>query len=235
MIFDISEVENIIGYEFNDKNLLRTCFTHSSYANEHGAVDNELLEFFGDSILEFIVTEHLFKNARGDEGDMTKLRAEMVSKTPLLKVVKKMGLDKFLLLGNGQVKTKNSTDKMYSSIYEALVAGIYLDGGIKAVKKFIEDTLIKEFKPSKTNKQLSSSGKDFKSELQEHVQKTKIGSIGYETLYKKGPDHKPEFKIAVLFNGTKIAEAKGSSKKEAEMAGAKKALQRLKKQGGKQK
>ena len=85
------------------------------------------------------------------------------------------------------------------------------------------------------NKQLSSSGKDFKSELQEHVQKTKIGSIGYETLYKKGPDHKPEFKIAVLFNGTKIAEAKGSSKKEAEMAGAKKALQRLKKQGGKQK
>ena len=233
MIFDVSEVESVIGYEFKDKNLLRQCFTHSSYANEHGALDNELLEFFGDSIMEFVVTEHLYKNSRGDEGDLTKLRAEIVSKAPLLKIVKKMGLDKHLLLGNGQIKTTNSTDKMYSSIYEAVVAGMYIDGGLAPVKKFIEQTLIKEFVPTK--KKVKKVTEDHKSALQEYVQKTKIGSIGYETLYKKGPDHKPEFKIAVLFNGTKIAEAKGSSKKEAEMLGAKKALSTLIKQGGKRK
>lgn len=232
MIFDVSEVESIIGYEFKDKNLLRQCFTHSSYANEHGAMDNELLEFFGDSIMEFVVTEHLYKTARGDEGDMTKLRAEMVSKTPLLKIVFKLGLDKYLLLGNGQTKTTNNTDKMYSSVYEAVVAGIYLDGGLNPTKKFIDRTLIKELSAVKKKVQKAKT-EDHKSALQEYVQKTKIGSIGYQTLSKIGPDHKPEFRIAVLFNGTIIAEAKGPSKKEAEMSGAKKALQKLKKQGGK--
>lgn len=235
MIFDVSEVENAIGYEFKDKNLLRKCFTHSSYANEHGAEDNELLEFFGDSIVEFVVTEYLYKNATGDEGELTKWRADIVSKTPLLKIVIKMGLDKYLLLGNGQTKIHNVTDKMYSSIYEALVAGIYLDGGFIPVKKFIENTLIKEFIPSKKKAVCISKSEDYKSALQEYVQKTKIGSIGYETLYKKGPDHKPEFRIAVLFNGGRIAEAVGTSKKEAEMLGAKKALLTLKKQGGKRK
>lgn len=234
MIFDVSGAENVIGYEFKDKTLLRQCFTHSSYANEHGEENNELLEFFGDAVIQFVITEYLFKHASGDEGDLSKLRAEMVSKTPLLKIVKKMGLDAFLLLGNGQIKTKSGTDKMYSSVYEAIVAGIYLDGGIVPVKKFIERTLIKEFTVA-GKKIKAPKSEDYKSALQEYVQKTKIGSIRYETLYKIGPDHKPEFKIAVLLNGESIAEAKGQSKKEAEMKGAKKALQRLTKQGGKRK
>lgn len=234
MIFDTPAVENAIGYVFKDKMLLRKCFTHSSYANEHGTENNELLEFFGDSILEFVVTEYLYKNAKGDEGDLTKIRADIVSKIPLLKVVRKLGIDQFILLGNGQEKSSNSTDKMYSSLYETVVAGIYFDGGLKEAKKFIERTLISEYLSTpKTAKRKTAMNEDYKSKLQEYVQKTKIGSIGYETLYKKGPDHKPEFKIAVLLNGTKIAEAKGGSKKEAEFTGAKKALALLTKQGGK--
>ncbi len=234
MIFDISGVESKIGYVFKDKMLLRKCFTHSSYANEHNTEDNELLEFFGDSVLEFVVTEYLYKNAKGDEGDLTKVRAEIVSKAPLLAMVRKLGLDEYLLLGNGHGRSSNSTDKMYSSIYETVVAGIYFDGGLKEAKKFIENTLIKEyFSSPKIKKSSPKMNEDYKSLLQEFVQKTKIGSIAYETLYKKGPDHKPEFKIAVLLNGGKIAEAKGGSKKEAEFEGAKKALSKLKKQGGK--
>lgn len=236
MIFDISGVENKIGYVFKDKMLLRKCFTHSSYANEHGAEDNELLEFFGDAVLQFVVTEHLFKNSKGDEGDLTRIRAEIVSKTPLLKMVRQLGIDEYILLGNGQERSLTNTDKMFSSLYETVVAGIYLDGGIKEAKKFIEKTLIAEYvkRPKKVTTK-AKLNEDFKSQLQEFVQKTKIGSIGYETLYKTGPDHKPEFKIAVLLNGSKIAEAKGGSKKEAEFSGAKKALAKLKKQGGKQK
>jgi ribonuclease-3 len=186
--------------------------------------------------LQFVVTEHLYKNSKGDEGDLTRIRAEMVSKTPLLDMVRKLGIDQDILLCNGQGHSTNSTDKMYSSLYETVVAGIYLDGGIKEAKKFIEKTLINEYlkKPKKTVNKVNVN-EDYKSQLQEYVQKTKIGSIGYETLYKIGPDHKPEFKIAVLLNGSKIAEAKGGSKKEAEFAGAKKALAKLKKQGGKQK
>jgi len=237
LIFDIDGCEEKIGYRFKDKMLLRKCFTHASYANEHGESDNELLEFFGDSIMEFVVTEHLYKNAYGDEGKLTAKRAEIVSKDPLLRVVKKMGLHNYVLLGNGQEKSKNQDEKLYSSIYEALVAGIYLDGGMTAVKKFIKETIISDFesreeiKKNKSNKIIG----DAKTKLQEYVQKNKLGSVGYEMLWKKGPDHMPEFRAAALLNGSRIAEGEGQNKKAAEAAAAEIALKRIKKQGGKKK
>ena len=230
MIFDISECESKIGYTFNDKTLLRKCFTHSSYANEHKTDDNELLEFFGDSILEYVVTEHLFKNAYGDEGRLTAIRAEIVSKTPLLASVKKLGLDQFALLGNGQVKSIGDDDKLFSSLYEALVAGIYLDGGLAPVKKFIKETIIADYEAKRIkreNNQVKKHTADFKSAYQEYVQKRKLGSISYETLSKKGPDHRPEFRAAALLNGARLAEGKGSSKKAAENQAAEKALAKL--------
>ena len=140
-IFDIDECEKRIGYTFNDKMLLRRCFTHASYAYENGGEDNELLEFFGDAIIQFVVTEHLYKNAFGDEGKLTKKRAEVVSKEPLLKAVEKLNLIEFVLLGKGQEKAKRTTDKLFSSIYEAVVAGIYIDGGLEKAKKFIKNTI----------------------------------------------------------------------------------------------
>lgn len=234
MIFDIDGCEKKIGYVFKDKMLLRQCFTHASYAHEHrSANDNELLEFFGDSILEFIVTEYLYKNSYGDEGLLTKKRAEIVSKEPLLKVVYKLGLDEYFIMGVGQEKTFRKQDKMFSSIYEALVAGIYLDGGMTAVKKFVTKTLIKDFELNqKQLEKVKTAQKDAKSLLQEYVQERKIGSISYESLSKKGPDHMPEFREAVLLNGQRIAEGTGKSKKTAQKDGAEKALIKLK-EGGK--
>lgn len=228
-IFDIDGCEEKIGYSFKNKMLLRQCFTHASYANEHGENDNELLEFFGDSIMEFVVTEHLYKASYGDEGKLTQIRAEIVSKQPLLNIVKKLGLAEFLLLGKGQGKSNNHDEKLYSSVYEALVAGIYLDGGLAAAKKFITDTLIADYEKKQTAKLKVKAKCESKSELQEYVQKSKIGSISYETLSKKGPDHAPEFRCAVLLNGMRIAEGKGKSIRAAEAAAALSALKRLKK------
>lgn len=227
-IFDIDACEQKIGYVFKDKMLLRQCFTHASYANEHGQKDNELLEFYGDAILEFVVTEYLMENSRGDEGKLTKKRADIVSKDPLLRAVKKLDINDFVLLGNGQGKSKNQEEKLYSSVYEALVAGIYIDGGMNAVKKFILKTLIKDFEEKEKSlaKKVDTSSK---SVFQEYVQKYKLGSISYELTSRSGPDHRPEFKVAALLNGKKIADGKGGSKKEAEAQAAKRALDVIKK------
>ena len=227
MIFDIG-CESKIGYSFKDKTLLRTCFTHSSYANEKGQENNELLEFFGDAILEFVVTEYLFKKKIGSEGDMTRERAEIVSKTPLLQIVKKLGLGEFILLGNGQGKSVDKTEKLYSSVYEALVGGIYLDGGLVAVRKFIKNTLISEYE--RREKSSNKPHTDFysKVEFQEYVQKYKLGSIRYESLSKTGPDHAPEFREAVLLNEKAIAEGKGKSRQAAQNQAARIALENIK-------
>ena len=235
MIFDIDGCEEKIGYSFKDKMLLRQCFTHSSYAYEHGVNDNELLEFFGDSIMEFVVTEYLYKHARGDEGKMTKIRADLVSKTPLLDIVKKMELNEYVLLGRGLEKFVNQDEKLFSSIYEALCAGIYIDGGMAVVKKFINNTLIADYEKKQAKKPKENKKCDAKSQLQEYVQKNKLGSITYELLWKKGPDHMPEFRVAVLLNGTRLAEGTGQSKKLAQAMSAESALNKIKKQGGKSK
>ena len=232
IIFDISGCEEKIGYTFKDKMLLRQCFTHASYANEHGQNDNELLEFFGDSIIEFVVTEYLFKHASGDEGKLTQKRAELVSKQPLLDAVKRLGLEEFVLLGRGQEKALTQDEKLFSSIYEAVVAGMYLDGGLTPVRKFIKETLISEYEKRKATEHKSKIKNDAKSKFQEYVQKHKLGSITYQTLGKIGPDHSPEFRVAALLNGSRIAEGKGGSKKEAEAVAATQALSRIKTQGG---
>ena len=231
MIFEINEIEKAIGYTFKDKMLLRKCFTHSSYSHEHGTEDNEKLEFFGDAIIQFIVTEYLVKNKFGDEGDLTKLRSQIVSKKPLLYSVKKMGIEKYLLLGKG-VKIVDYDEKLFSSVYEAVACGIYMDGGLEKVKKFVLDTIILDFnKRIEIDRQDKISGES-KSKLQEYVQKRKIGSISYETLSVLGPAHMPEFKMAVLLNGKKLAEGKAGSKKQAEAKAAEKAYKLLKKQEG---
>jgi len=234
-IFDIDECEKRIGYRFKDKMLLRRCFTHASYAYENGGEDNELLEFFGDAIIQFVVTEHLYKNAFGDEGKLTKKRSEVVSKEPLLKAVEKLNLIDFVLLGKGQQKTRRTTDKLFSSIYEAVVAGIYLDGGLTTAKKFIKNTIIADFELSKERRKQNSKGIETssKNEFQEYVQKHKLGSIGYDLLWKKGPEHMPEFRVACTLNGMKIAEGSARTKKIAEAVAADSALKKLKRQGGK--
>ena len=235
MIFDIIGIESKIGYSFKDKMLLRKCFTHSSYANEHGGEDNELLEFFGDSIIQFVVTEYLFNNAYGDEGKLTEKRKNIVSKEPLIRAVKKLDIMQYALLGKGLENRIGGEDKLISSLYEALCAGIYLDGGLREVKKFIKKTIITNFEIENKRLEKQKVIDDSKSALQEYVQRRKLGTISYQTLTWSGPAHLPEFRVASLLNGARIAEGKGKSKKEAEKASAKKALALLMKQEGKRK
>lgn len=226
-IFDVSSVEQKIGYVFKDKMLLRKAFTHASYAHEHNQEDNELLEFFGDSIMEFVVTEYLYKNAKGDEGKLTQKRAQMVSRTPLIETVNNLGIADYMLMGNGQKKTARDDDKMFSSIYEALVAAIYIDGGIVPTKRFIKNTIIKDYEkylkscPEKVVKAV------VKSEFQEYVQKYKLGTIKYQLVSKSGPDHSAEFVVSLALNGKVISQGKGNSKKSAEAQAASNALKKL--------
>lgn len=232
MIFDIDACEEKIGYKFKDKMLLRQCFTHASYANEHKEKNNELLEFFGDAVIQFVVTEYLYQKHGGDEGKLTTKRAKIVSKEPLLKSVFKLGLNEFILLGRGQEKNFNNDEKLFSSVYEALVAGIYFDGGMAQVKRFIRRTIIKDFEENQRSVKTGSVS-DVKNKLQEYVQGKKLGVLKYETIAQTGPDHCPEFHVAVTLNGVELARAKGTSKKNASTAVAEKAIKLLLKQEGK--
>lgn len=227
MIFETQECEEKIGYSFKDKLLLRKCFTHASYSNEHNCENNEVLEFFGDAIIQFVVTEFLVDSGFGDEGMLTKYRIDIVSKEPLLRAVKKMDIGKFMLLGKGQEENSSYREKLFSSLYEALVAGIYYDGGLNQAKKFIKGTIISDFLQAKAKKEKKFSCDD-KSLFQEYVQKYKLGSISYELLSRSGPDHNPEFRVGALLNGKKIAEGTGKSKKMAEAVSAGIALRKIK-------
>ena len=239
MIFDMAECEEIIGYRFNNKMLLREAFTYASYIHEHQydgiQKDNELLEFFGDAVIQFVVTEYLYKNAYGDEGKLTDKRKLIVSREPLYNSVKSLGLDKYLLLGKGQEKElKKDGKKMIkfvSSVYESVVAAIYLDGGIKEAKKFIKNTIINDFERLEKTKNDKVLSNEMKNIFQEFVQKNHLGEIKYKTLEKIGPDHLPEFREAVYLNGKSLAEGKGKTKKQAQSSAAKIALEKLKKSG----
>ncbi|MBR5192425.1 MAG: ribonuclease III [Clostridia bacterium] len=226
MIFDIAECESKLGYTFKNKMLLRQCFTHASYAHEHGESDNELLEFFGDSIMQLVVTEYLYKNVYGDEGKLTEIRKDIVSKNPLLVAVKKLGIIEFMLLGKGQVLSNEKDEKLYSSLFEAVVAGIYIDGGIVQARNFIKKNLIDVVYNKENKKKVKEI--NYKSQLQEYVQGKKMGSVYYETLSKTGPDHMPEFRVVVTLNTQTLAEGKGKSIKQAENMAAKSALIKLK-------
>ncbi|MCQ2399145.1 MAG: ribonuclease III [Clostridia bacterium] len=238
MIFEISACESVLGYKFNDPELLRQCFTHPSYANENAGVkDNERLEFFGDAIIEFVVTEYLYKKyKKEEEGDLTVRRQTIVSKDPLNELVFYTGLDRFIILGNGMAPNRN--DKLFSSVYEAVVAGIYLDGGIKSAEKFIYSTLLSDKFLSHLEsdvgvKTASLPEASIKNVLQEFVQKYKLGEIKYVSVSRFGPDNSPVFTEAVTLNGTVLATGNGTSKKKAQVEAATVAYERLKKERNK--
>ncbi len=223
---DISLAEEIIGYSFKDKKLLVECFTHSSFTNEHkGYKNNERLEFFGDSILGFIVTEFLFeKNSGFDEGKLTEKKQKIVSKKPLSQAIIKLGLDKLLLLGEGEKNSKVKSENLAENLFEALVAGIYIDGGIDVAKKFVYDKLL-------SCEDCIDQRTDFKGAFQELVQKKRLGEIKYEQVKVDGPAHNPEFTMQLKLNGKVLATEKGSSKQKAEQKCAEIALQLLKTKG----
>jgi len=211
-----SDAEKIIKYTFKDKQLLIKCFTHSSYANENMIDSNERLEFLGDKVLDLIISEDLFFNNKDKPvGFLTAEKQKIVSRNPLAEAVKKLGLQNFLLLSKGE-SIENLSIKTYSDIFEALVAGIYIDGGLEKAKNFILSCITKVSFESESI-----------SDVQEFIQKYKLGSIEYNLVEKTGMDHNPEFVMELLLDGRQIATGKGNSKQLAKAMAAKKALKIL--------
>ena len=232
MIFYLHECEERLGYSFKDKTLLRLCFTHSSYAHEHGGVkNNERLEYFGDSILGFITAEYLMdKYPTADEGLLTDYKQQLVSGEPLSQAIEKSGLDEFLLFGEGEKKNNFEHHRSArENLFEAIVAGIYKDGGLEEAKKFVYKFLFTKtaIKTSNCKKVETCAPSDYKGKLQELVQKRKLGTLLYKVKDRVGPDHEPTFTIAVTIDDKEISSAKGRKKSDAEKQAAKIALEIL--------
>ena len=223
---EIKKVEKEIGYTFKQKELLKKALTHTSYAYEKKVESNEKLEFLGDSILEFISSKYLYQNYPNlKEGEMTKVRATVVCEKSLHKIAQKHNFSDFLYLGKSEQVTggKNRPAILADSV-EAIIAAMYLDGGLDKAEKFIIENLKDEIEIATKH----VGDKDYKTVLQEKLQEHGDVKIEYEITKEIGPDHNKSFEAQVSLNGKVLAKGKGKSKKEAHMQAAKKALEDLK-------
>ena len=222
----MERLEEKIGYTFKNKELLKKALTHTSYAYEHNVESNEKLEFLGDSILEFISSIYLFENYHNlKEGEMTKVRATVVCEKSLHKVAKMHNFSDFLYLGKSERQSggENRPAILADSV-EAVIAAIYLDGGLEEAKRFIIDNLKEEINIASKN----VGQKDYKTVLQEKLQEHGEVEIKYTIIKETGPDHDKTFEAQVECNNKKLATGRGKSKKQAEMEAAKKALENIK-------
>ncbi len=223
MLFLYTDAEQKIGYTFKNSELLRQCFTHASYANEHkGERDNERLEYLGDSVLGLIIAEYLFVTKGESEGNMTSDKQKIVSTKPLASATRRLGVEKYLLIGGDDGRTVS--DRVCENLFESIIGGIYLDGGYENAKRFVLKNLIPAFEESEKLQTI-----DYKSALNEYSQKYKLGAIKYTLLSKEGKDHIPSFKMSVSVGGNELAIEIAGSKKQAEQNCAKTALAKLKK------
>lgn len=222
----LSELEQGLGYTFRDKGLLKNALTHSSYANENrdrGIPDNERLEFLGDSILGFVVADFLYHaNPDKPEGELTRIRADLVCETNLAKAASTIRLGDFLLLGHGE---EHGGGRMRASIVsdamESVIAASYLDGGFEAAKGIIDRLILSDIPQGKPR------NFDYKTALQELVQRKKDQVLQYELIGESGPDHDKHFIVEVLLNGKSAGRGEGRSKKRAEQAAAEAAIENL--------
>lgn len=223
-IFDVIDIEDKIGVVFSDKTLLKQSFTHSSFANEQKVKSNESLEFLGDSILNFVVAEHLFnKYPEAKEGELSMLRSFAVSAKPLAEAVERMKLGEHMFLGAGEARSDKNKENIHADLFEAITAAIYLDKDFQTAKKFILTAL----KNNLVKNPVECKIKDFKTALQEYVQKNKK-KLRYEELSRKGPDHDPIFEFAVFVDEKRISSGTGKSKRDAQQKAAEAALKKLK-------
>ena len=216
----MQEFENLIGYSFKDKTLLLKALSHSSFANEkHSPKDsNERLEFLGDSVLGFITAEYYYKNFTLPEGELTRLRAATVCEKALYEFSKEIELSRFIFLGKGEDLTGGrDRASINSDAFEAVIAAIYLDGGIEEAKRFVLRFVEKHAKTQ-------GSFKDYKTKLQEVIQKNPEEHLEYVLVDETGPDHNKTFTVEVHLNSNVIGKGIGKSKKNAEQEAAREAL-----------
>lgn len=223
----MDKLEAKLGYVFNDRVLLLTALSHSSYANEnksHGFSSNERLEFLGDSVLGQVVSSHLYLSfPKMPEGQMTRLRAELVCEQSLFEVAKVLELGSFIRLGKGEENTGGrQRESILADAVEAIIAAMYLDGGIAVAKRFIDNYILSNLANMDTN-QIS----DYKTALQELVQRRQGQILNYELVSESGPDHMKSFTMQVSLNGEAIGVGTGHTKKEAEQCAAKNGLEEI--------
>ena len=222
----LRELEKKLGYTFKDADLIKTAVTHSSYANENrksGAKCNERLEFLGDSVLGMTVAELIYKmNPDMPEGQMTRLRAELVCEKSLAALAVTLKLGSCLRLGKGEEGSGGRTrPSILADAFEAVLAAMFLDGGAAPVAALIEKYL------SPQSGAFLAESSDYKTALQEAVQEKSGQILSYHTTAESGPDHMKQFTVEVHLNGEVLDEGTGRSKKEAEQAAARAALGRL--------
>ncbi len=214
---------------FKNKNLFKTALTHKSWVNEHkGSQTNERLEFLGDAILEFVVSEILFKKfPQKSEGYLTTLRANIVNTKNLSKVGKKMKIEEEILLSKGEDEAGGRTNStLIANTVEAIIGAIYLDQGLEKTSRFIETKLLSDL-----GQKIKGPLKDAKSRLQEKIQAKGFLAPRYKILKQSGPDHKKHFVVGVFANKKMLARGEGGSKAEAEQAAAGQALVKRSKEG----
>jgi ribonuclease-3 len=215
--------------DINNKELFTKAFTHRSYLNEakRNMESNERLEFLGDSILSFIISEHLFNTYPDfNEGILTNLRSLVVNTKSLAKEAHQLDFGQHLLLSKGEEDSKGrKNDSILANTFEAFIGALYIDQGIPAVKKFLEDTLIPHIKEYVEKKVF----KDPKSLLQENVQAKKQNSPSYQVLNEEGPAHAKIFTVGVFIENQNYGIGKGHTKQEAEEHAAKQALEKIEK------
>jgi ribonuclease III len=225
---NLGELEEVIRYDFNRKQNLILAMTHSSYANENKAErlkSNERLEFLGDSILSLVISENLYvKHTDLAEGEMTKVRASIVCEPSLVKCANSIALGRFLMLGKGEELTGGRVrTSILSDAFEALIGAIYIDGGMECAKAFI----LEQMRPLIEDTVKGLVFIDYKTQLQEVIQKNTERKISYHILDEKGPDHNKIFVSQVKLQDQVIGTGEGKSKKEAEQNAAKLALIQL--------
>ena len=219
------ELQKNRGYQFEDESLLNKAMTHTSYAYENNVESNEKLEFLGDSILEFISSKYIFKNYPNlKEGEMTKVRAQVVCEQSLYKIAKMHNFSDFLNLGKSE-KLSGGKERpaILADSVEAVIAAMYIDGGLKVAEKFIIENLKNEIELATKH----VGQKDYKTVLQEKLQIHGDVKIEYILLNESGPDHDKRFEMEVRCNGKKLAVGTGKSKKLAQMDAAHNAIESL--------
>jgi len=222
----IKDLESAIGYRFRNISLLQNALTHSSYANErwHDSLkSNERLEFLGDSILGMVVAEYLYQSFPDrPEGELTRMRADMVCETSLAAVANKIGLGQHLLLGHGEDRFGGRTRaSILADAVESVIAAAFLDGGMEAARGFIEKFILTEVPVKKLH------NADYKTALQELVQQKKNQTLTYSLVGESGPDHDKQFLVEVSLNGNVVGTGTGRSKKRAEQDAAREAIEML--------
>ncbi len=210
-----------LGIKTTNKELYETALTHTSYANEHGKVSYERLEYLGDAVLELVVSDFLYNNTGYPEGKMTKIRAHYVCENANYESSIKLGLNKYLLLGHGEEMTGGRDRKaIVADIFESFIGALFLDQGLDVVKKFLYDNVIPLIERKEVN-----FFDDYKSVLQELVQTDKR-NLEYEVINEEGPSHNKEFTVQVRINDIVYGQGKAHSKKEAEQLAARDALKK---------